>query len=98
VNERECHPRFFERLASWLAAADVLLSNAFPHGLYLDYFQRYSAWLREDDHVVAVLRPGSLGGTFTHLPQPRPSLLSRLRNRIRRLRSGTTPDRSCGEP
>jgi len=65
--------------------AEVLLSNACPHGLYLDFFQTYSIWIREGDYVVAVLRPRAGTGSFTRLPGRRPSLLRRVGGRISRL-------------
>jgi cyclopropane fatty-acyl-phospholipid synthase-like methyltransferase len=65
--------------------ADVLLANAYRHGLYLDYFERYSIWIREGDYVVAVLRPSAGVGEFTKLPQPRPSLRTRAARLRRRL-------------
>ncbi|MGH3427459.1 MAG: SAM-dependent methyltransferase [Mycobacteriales bacterium] len=65
--------------------ADVLLSNAYPHGLYLDYLERYSIWVREGEYVVAVLRPLTGTGTFTRLPPRRPSLAARIGGRVRRL-------------
>jgi hypothetical protein len=64
--------------------ADVLLANAYRHGLYLDYYERYSIWIREGDYVVAVLRPGAGVGEFTRLPQPKPSLWARASHRIKR--------------
>jgi trans-aconitate 2-methyltransferase len=66
--------------------ADVLLANAYRHGLYLDYLERYSIWIREGDYVVAVLRPTSGVGEFTKLPQPPPSLGARVRGLGRRAR------------
>ncbi len=65
--------------------ADVLLANAYRHGLYLDYFERYSIWIREGDYIAAVLRPSSGVGEFTKLPQPQPSLLARARGRVARI-------------
>jgi cyclopropane fatty-acyl-phospholipid synthase-like methyltransferase len=65
--------------------ADLLLANAYRHGLYLDYFERYSIWVREGDYVVAVLRPSAGVGEFTKLPQPRPSLKDRAAGLRRRL-------------
>lgn len=67
--------------------ADVLMRNVYEHGLYLDYFERYSIWIREGDYVVAVLRPAAGVGEFTKLPPPRPSLKARLAGLRRRLRS-----------
>ena len=65
--------------------ADVLLSNAYPHGFYLDFLETYPIWIREGDYVVAVLRPRASARSFTPLPEQPPSLLARIRNRIRRL-------------
>jgi len=65
--------------------ANVLLSNAYPHGLYLDFLQTYSIWIREGDYVVAVMRPQAGARTFTPLPEQPPSLLARVRKRIRRI-------------
>jgi trans-aconitate 2-methyltransferase len=63
--------------------ADALLANAYRHGLHLDYYERYSIWVREGDYVVAVLRPASGVGEFTRLPQPRPSLRARAARRAK---------------
>jgi len=65
--------------------ADVLLANAYRHGLHLDYYERYSIWVREGDYVVAVLRPASGVGEFTRLPQPQPSFLARAMRRAKRV-------------
>lgn len=66
--------------------ADALLANAYRHGLYLDYFERYPIWIREGDYVVAVLRPSAgAPGEFTKLPPPRPSLRARAARLRRRL-------------
>jgi trans-aconitate 2-methyltransferase len=65
--------------------ADVLLANAYRHGLYLDYYERYSIWIREGDYVVAVLRPSGGVGEFTRLPRPRPSLPARAVRRAKRV-------------
>jgi len=66
--------------------ADVLLSNAGPSGLYLHFLQTYSIWIREGDYVVAVMRVKAGARTFTPLPESPPSLLARIRSRLRRLR------------
>jgi len=63
--------------------ADVLMSNAYRHGLHLDYYERYSIWVREGDYVVAVLRPAEGVGEFTRLPPPRPSLPARVKRRAK---------------
>ena len=63
--------------------ADTLLANAYAGGLYLDSLKTYSVWIREGDYVVAVFKPMSGVGTFTPAPQPRPSLMSRARERLR---------------
>jgi len=65
--------------------ADVLVANAYPHGLYLDRYERYSIWVREGDYVAAVLRPSAGVGEFTQLPPPRPSLARRAARRLRGL-------------
>jgi trans-aconitate 2-methyltransferase len=65
--------------------ADVLLANAYPHGLYLDLLETYSIWIREGDYVVAVMRLKEGIASFTPLPEPGPSLLARIRGRVRRL-------------
>jgi trans-aconitate 2-methyltransferase len=67
--------------------ADVLLANAYPHGLYLDFLATYSIWIREGDYVVAVLRPKTSTGTFMPLPAPGRSLLRRVAGRVRRGRT-----------
>jgi cyclopropane fatty-acyl-phospholipid synthase-like methyltransferase len=64
--------------------ADALLSNVYRHGLYLDYFERYSIWFREGDYVVAVLRPSFAVKEFTRLPQSRPSFAARAVGRLAR--------------
>jgi trans-aconitate 2-methyltransferase len=66
--------------------ADTLVSNTYASGLYLDFLETYSIWIREGDYVVAVLRPTSGVGAFTHLPEPRRSLLARALGRLRRAR------------
>jgi len=65
--------------------ADTMLANAYRHGLYLSYYERYSIWIREGDYVVAVLRPGAGVGEFTRLPQPKPSPIARVRRRAKRV-------------
>jgi trans-aconitate 2-methyltransferase len=65
--------------------ADALLATAYPHGLYLDFLQTYSIWVREGDYVVAALRRRAGAETFTRLPAPRRSLFSRIRERIQTL-------------
>jgi trans-aconitate 2-methyltransferase len=62
---------------------DVLLSNAYPYGLYLDFLQTYSIWIREGDYVVAVLRPVRPEGTFTPLESKPPFIVTRIWRRIR---------------
>ncbi len=64
---------------------DVLSSNAYANGLYIDHLATYSIWMREGDYVVAVLRPLAGPGTFTELPRPRVSLGARVAGRLRRL-------------
>jgi trans-aconitate methyltransferase len=82
-----CHANHPERLQiiDQPIHADVLTANAYRHGLYLSYYERYSIWLREGDYIVAVLRPSSGVGEFTRLPQPRPSLAARAKGAVRRL-------------
>jgi trans-aconitate 2-methyltransferase len=65
--------------------ADVLLANAYRHGLYLSYYERYSIWIREGDYIVAVLRPGAGVGEFTRLPPPKPSPVTRVLRRAKRV-------------
>jgi cyclopropane fatty-acyl-phospholipid synthase-like methyltransferase len=64
---------------------DVLSSNTYPNGLYIDHLATYSIWIREGDYVVAVLRPLAGPGTFTELPRPRVSLVARVAGRLRRM-------------
>jgi 2-polyprenyl-3-methyl-5-hydroxy-6-metoxy-1,4-benzoquinol methylase len=64
---------------------DVLSSNTYPHGLYIDCLETYSIWMREGDYVVAVLRPLAGTGVFTDLPPRRVSLVARIAGRLRRL-------------
>jgi len=81
-----CHANHPERLQiiDQPIHADVLSANAYRHGLYLTYYERYSIWLREGDYIVAVLRSSSGVGEFTRLPQPRPSLATRAARRAKR--------------
>jgi cyclopropane fatty-acyl-phospholipid synthase-like methyltransferase len=65
--------------------ADALVGNVYPHGLYLDSLQTYTIWVREGDYVAAVLKPRAGTGTFTRLPAESPSLLTRIRRRVRRV-------------
>jgi trans-aconitate 2-methyltransferase len=62
--------------------ADVLLATVYPAGMYLDYYERYSIWVREGDYIVAVLRAAAGIDTFTDLPEPRPSIFARLAARV----------------
>jgi trans-aconitate 2-methyltransferase len=64
--------------------ADVLLGNVYPAGLYLDYYERYSIWVREGDYIVAVLRPSAGIGEFHDLPESPPSLAARARGHVLR--------------
>jgi cyclopropane fatty-acyl-phospholipid synthase-like methyltransferase len=64
--------------------ADTLVANAHASGLYLDFLETYSIWIREGDYVAAVFRPTAGVGTFTEIPEPRPSLLSRGLGRLTR--------------
>jgi trans-aconitate 2-methyltransferase len=64
--------------------ADVLVSNAYRHGLYLDRLETYSLWVREGDYVRAVLRRCAGQQSFTRLSEPQPSLCGRLVGRVRR--------------
>jgi trans-aconitate 2-methyltransferase len=64
---------------------DVLSSNTYPNGLYIDHLATYSIWIREGDYVVAVLRPLAGPGAFTELPRPRVSPVARVAGRLRRL-------------
>jgi trans-aconitate 2-methyltransferase len=64
---------------------DVLSSNTYPNGLYIDSLLTYPIWRREGDYVVAVLRPSAGPGAFTELPPPRVSLVARVAGRLRRL-------------
>jgi len=64
---------------------DVLSSNTYPNGLYIDHLATYSIWIREGDYVVAVLRPLAGPDTFTELPHPRVSPAARVAGRLRRL-------------
>jgi cyclopropane fatty-acyl-phospholipid synthase-like methyltransferase len=81
---RDHHPEVLQIIDQPIHA-DVLLSNAYPHGLYLDFLETYSIWVREGDYVVAVMRPKAGVGTFTALPESPPSLIARIRRTIRRL-------------
>ena len=68
--------------------ADVLVANTYPHGLYLDYLETYSIWIREGDYVRAVLRPRAGVGTFTQIPDEPPSLIARGVGKMRRILRG----------
>ena len=65
---------------------DALLANAYPHGFYLDRFEKYSIWVQEGDYVCAVLRPSGGSGGFTHVSGRRGSVAARIGRRLRRLR------------
>jgi len=82
-----CHENHPDRLqiVDQPVHANVLLDNAYRHGLYLSYYELYSIWLREGDYVVAVLRPSAGVGGFTRLPQPRQSPIRRLARRAARV-------------
>ncbi len=62
--------------------ANELLATTYAHGLFLDYLETYSIWVREGDYVVAVLRPLAGAMTWTRLPSPTPSLGRRIIHRI----------------
>jgi SAM-dependent methyltransferase len=85
-----CHEHTPEvlQLVDQPIGADVLLANAYPSGLYLDYFETYSIWVREGDYVLAVFRNQSAARTFTAFPEPRESVSARglghLRSLLRR--------------
>ena len=66
--------------------AHELLVNAAPHGLYLDYLETYSIWVREGDYVVAMLRLRADQQDFEWLPSEGSSLLTRARHKVARLR------------
>jgi len=67
--------------------ADRLTANAYRHGLYLDYFERYAIWIREGEYIAAVFRPASgVVEEWTPLPQPKPSLWRRIAARAKRAR------------
>jgi trans-aconitate 2-methyltransferase len=65
--------------------AHEVATHAWAHGLHLDFLQTYSIWIDEGDYVAAVLRPVRSGGSFTPRPSPGPTLLERIRGRVRRL-------------
>jgi trans-aconitate 2-methyltransferase len=64
---------------------DVLASNTYPHGLYVDHLATYSIWMREGDYVAAVLRPSAVPDVFTEISQRPASLVARIARRLRRL-------------
>ncbi len=82
---REHHPERLQ-IVDQPIHADLLLANAYPHGLYLDRLETYSVWVREGDYVAAVLRPRAGVGRFTPLPPRRVPLRARIAARVRRLR------------
>jgi cyclopropane fatty-acyl-phospholipid synthase-like methyltransferase len=61
-------------------------TRAHEHGLHLVHLETYSIWVEEGDYVVALLRPARADVAFHDLPGPTPSLLDRIRGRLRRLR------------
>lgn len=77
--------------------ADVLLANVYAHGMYLDYFERYSIWVREGDYVVAALRPAAGIGNFTDLPGPRRTVSERVWRRAVRIGRRLVAPRSSNE-
>lgn len=81
---REHHPERLQ-IIDQTVHVDVLSSNAYPNGLYIDHLATYSIWMREGDYVAAVLRPLAGPGTFTELPRPRVSPVARVAGRLRRL-------------
>lgn len=81
---REHHPDRLQ-IIDQTVQVDVLSSNTYPNGLYIDHLTTYSIWMREGDYVVAVLRPQADPGTFTELPRPRVSPAARVAGRLRRL-------------
>jgi trans-aconitate 2-methyltransferase len=81
---REHHPDRLQ-IVDQTVHADVLSSNTYPNGLYIDHLATYSIWIREGDYVVAVLRPLAGPGTFTELPRPRASPVARVTGWLRRL-------------
>ena len=87
---REHRPEALQRIDQPIHA-EVLLANASPHGLYLDFLETYSIWVREGDYVVAVMRSRSGAAGFTRVPQARPSLGKRVRDRMRRLADELRP-------
>lgn len=81
---REHHPDRLQ-IIDQTVHVDILSSNTYPNGLYIDSLATYSIWMREGDYVVAVLRPLAGPGTFTDLPRPRMSPVARVARRLRRL-------------
>lgn len=63
--------------------ANVLTANAYANGLYLSDYERYSIWHHPADYIVAVLRPASGVGTFTHIPQRERSILRRAADKAK---------------
>jgi 2-polyprenyl-3-methyl-5-hydroxy-6-metoxy-1,4-benzoquinol methylase len=61
-------------------------ARAHEHGLHLAHLETYSVWVEEGDYVVALLRPVRLDAAFHDRPSPPPSLLERIRGRLRRFR------------
>lgn len=62
-----------------------LAARAHEHGLHVAHLETYSIWVEEGDYVVAVLRPVRPNAAFHEISTPPPSLLDRIRGRLRRL-------------
>lgn len=65
--------------------ADQLSANAYSHGLYLDFLETYSIWIREGDYVAAVLRPVRGEREFHQVEEGSSSIRSNLRRLLGKL-------------
>lgn len=81
---REHRPDLLQLVDQPTHAHDVA-ARAHAHGLDLVHLEIYPIWIAEGDYVVAVLRPARQDGSFTPIPSPGPTLLQRVRRRVRRL-------------
>lgn len=81
---REHRPDLLQLVDQPVHAHEVA-THAWAHGLYLDFLETYTIWIEEGDYVVAVLRPVRSGSAFTPKPSPAPTLLQRVRGRVRKL-------------
>jgi cyclopropane fatty-acyl-phospholipid synthase-like methyltransferase len=80
---REQRPDLLQ-LVDQAVHVNVLLANAYPHGLHLTFFQTYPIWTLEGEYQVAVLRPNPSALQFTAV-EPRVPVFERARRLARKL-------------